>query len=155
MKVSVHTIRATGIPWYLLPAFSDGRRTAGILENIVAAALTAEVTSMDDEHEPDLLLKCGSVCEVRAKAATSKNSWSTKTSLESRGANGKGGSAQSDKKWSQTDRFAIVRYAVEDTYLLVHVCIIDCKSVERRPKSISQKQFQTWVDTLPHTTHTL
>jgi hypothetical protein len=125
-----------------------------MLENIVAAALDAEVTSMQDEHLADLRLANGTICEVRAKAATSQSAWCTKTSFESRGANGQGGTTRSDVKWMSTDTFMLVRYAVDDADLLVHVCSIDCKSTER-PNTISQKQFQIWLDTLPHTQHIL
>ena len=110
MKIAVDTIHATGIPQYLLQAFTCGRRSAGMLENIVAAALDAEVTSMQDEHLADLRLANGTICEVRAKAATSQSAWCTKTSFESRGANGQGGTTRSDVKWMSTDTLMMPIY---------------------------------------------
>lgn len=154
MKDTIHVIRATGIPSYLLSAFTCGRRTAGTLENILAAAFDASVTSMEDEHLADLLLADGSICEVRAKAATSSNAWSTKTSFEGRGANGQGGVSRSNDKWSKTDYFMLVRYEIVGADLLVYTYAIDCKDTER-PNSITQKQFQHLLDTLPHTHYTL
>jgi hypothetical protein len=145
-----YSVTLRGIPSYLLAGFACGRRSAGLIENVVSEVFGAGLpSSMADERNADVVLPGGQRCEIRAKAATSTNAWSTKTSFEGRGANGQKTQHRSEEKWAAADYFIPALFTIVGDELLVEFYLIETATTAR-PATINRRGFAQMRQALPH-----
>lgn len=115
-----------------------------MIEDVLGAALGAEVLSLTDQNQPDLRLPCGSLVEV--KASSKPTTISLKSSLEARGANGKGGTSTTMARWNNCDWVAVCHYRVTGAIVVVEALFLPAGPINPAVMSVPWHTFRKIFD---------